>query len=303
MPSAVFAGAARNCESFLPRTLATLERLASQYERVAFVFAVSDSDDNTLHLLRQWLAGRDGSVIDLGTLARRLPTRTQRIACARDECLEFIRRRGWTSYAELVMCDLDEPLGGPVDTAGYAAARAWLHASEDHGAAFANAFPAYYDIWALRHPTWCPYDCWHAIWGRRPSEPLMAAKIREVHARQIALPPHLPPITVRSAFGGMGLYKFACLGLTYYSDGVSGDGCGEWEQCEHVHFNSVLVDKGHELAVVPRLQVRAPTQHLFQYEGCPIKWQLRMLRAEMANDRVASRIAAHSHAYRNTQLS
>mgnify|MGYP003327104484 CR=1 FL=1 len=31
---------------------------------------------------------------------------------------------------------------------------------DDIAAVCANASPRYYDIWALRHRTWCPSDCW-----------------------------------------------------------------------------------------------------------------------------------------------
>ena len=290
MPTAVFAGVARNCELFLPRVLATIGELARQYERAAFVFAVSDSKDNSLNILREWVAGRAGTALDLGNLEPGMPKRTFRIAKARDACLELIRGRDWASYDELVMCDLDEVLADRLDVNGFAAARAWLQAEDGRAAAFPSAAPVYYDIWALRHQTWCPYDCWHAIWGRSASEPLMAAKIREVHARQLALPTWMRPIAVRSAFGGMAIYKMKYLDSSTYSDMTSAGHGSDWEQCEHVHFNSRLADRGLELAIVPALRVRAPSEHLFRYEGSAFKWHVRMRRAEVAAARNASRM-------------
>lgn len=290
MPNAVFAGVARNCEPFLPKVLATLEELARHYERAAFVFAVSDSDDNSLGLLRAWLVGKAGAALDLGNLEPHMPKRTWRIATARDACLDLIRAGDWASYDELVMCDLDEVLTDRIEATGFAAARVWLHAEECRAAAFSNSMPVYYDIWALRHQTWCPYDCWHAIWGRSASEPLMAAKIREVHARQLALPIWMRPISVRSAFGGMAIYKMRKLAGANYSN-KTGTGHGsDWEQCEHVHFNSLLADRGLELAIVPALRVRAPAEHLFRYEGCPFKWHIRMWQTELAAARSASQM-------------
>jgi hypothetical protein len=290
MSTAVFAGVARNCEPFLPRVLAALERLATQYDRVAFVFASSDSCDNTLAVLRKWLTGKQGVALDLGNLERRFPKRTHRIAVARDACLDTIRVGPWGAHTELVMCDLDEVLTAPLDSAGFAAARSWLHDREHRAAAFPAADPAYYDIWALRHPTWCPYDCWHAVWGRDPSDLFMAARIREVHARQLVIHASTPPIPVRSAFGGIGLYKMAHLGTRQYSDAILVSQPDAWEECEHVGFNLALVNDGHELAIVPKLRVRAPREHLFQYEGSAIKWHLRMQRMETAAARNAPRM-------------
>jgi hypothetical protein len=291
MSSAVFAGVARNCGPFLPPVLATIGELARQYERSAFVFAVSDSEDNSLAILREWLAGKAGVALDLGNLEPRMPKRTWRIAKARDACLEVIRAGHWASYDELVMCDLDEVLVDRIDSGGFAAAREWLQAEDGRAAAFPTSAPVYYDIWALRHQTWCPYDCWHAIWGRSASEPLMAAKIREVHARQLVLPRWMHPIPVRSAFGGMAIYKLRHLDVGSYSDMTSASDSNGWEQCEHVYFNSRLADRGLELAIIPALRVRAPGEHLFRYEGCAFKWHRRMWRAEAAAARYASRLS------------
>jgi hypothetical protein len=267
--------------------MATIGELAEHYERAAFVFAVSDSKDNSLGMLRGWLMGKAGVALDLGNLESRIPKRTWRIAKARDACLEFIRARDWASYDELVMCDLDEVLADRVDAKGFAAARAWLQAKDSRAAAFPSSTPVYYDIWALRHQTWCPYDCWQAIWERSASEPLMAAKIREVHARQLALPMWMPPISVRSAFGGMAIYKLRHLDGSTYFDMTSADQGNDWERCEHVGVNSRLVDRGLELAIVPALRVRAPSEHLFRYEETAVKWHLRMFRTEAAAARNA----------------
>ena len=46
--SAVFAGVARNCASYLPEVLENLGRFAGSYARTSFVFAVSDTSDDSL---------------------------------------------------------------------------------------------------------------------------------------------------------------------------------------------------------------------------------------------------------------
>ena len=270
--SAVFVGAARNCARWLPAVLDNLSRLSKLYARSAFLFAVSDATDSTAALLRSWMAGRAGRVIDLGDLARRFERRTERIAHVRNACLDEIRHSPWSGYSRLVTADMDDVLAVPVDAEAYARASAWLAASADRAAVFASAAPRYYDIWALRHPTWSPHDCWHRIWGRPVRESFEAAKFREVFTRQIVLPRQLPPIEVRSAFGGLGVYRMSYALNSAY---VGLDGQGR-ETSEHVAFNETIGRAGGRLYVFPDLQVRAPQQHLYNAADFGFRWRVAM---------------------------
>ena len=102
----MFAGLARNCAIHLPQVLENLARFARSYARTSFVFVVSDTSDDSLSILERWLRdGRRGKVIDLGSLADRLTKRTERIAHARNACLDEIRRSDWAGYDHLVMAD------------------------------------------------------------------------------------------------------------------------------------------------------------------------------------------------------
>ena len=65
---AAIVGAARDCARHLPRVLDNLGRIAQIYAETFFVFAVSDSSDDTFKQLETWIAnGRTGRVVDLGT--------------------------------------------------------------------------------------------------------------------------------------------------------------------------------------------------------------------------------------------
>lgn len=273
LDSAVFVGTARDCARWLPDVLTNLARLARLYERSAFVFAVSDATDSTAALLRTWMSeGRTGRVIDLGDLAGRFELRTERIAFARNACLAQVRGSELAHYQHLVVADMDDVLAAPIDAPAYVAAAQWLAAAPDRAGVFAGAWPRYYDIWALRHPTWSPHDCWHRIWGRPPSESFEAAKFREVFARQIALPREMPPVEVRSAFGGLGLYRMAHALKARY---VGLDRQGR-EVSEHVGFNEAIRAAGGRLHVFPDLQVRAPLQHLYNPAEFGLRWRAVM---------------------------
>ena len=270
---AAIVGAARDCARHLPRVLDNLGRIAQIYAETFFVFAVSDSSDDTFNQLETWVAnGRNGRVVDLGTLESTVPVRTARIACARNACLDAVRESIAAEYDHLIVVDLDDVLDGDLAIDAVEQAADWLDAAPERAGVFANAAPRYYDIWALRHESWCPDDCWHAIWGRPADRSFEAAKFRESLFRQIVLPAAMPPIAVQSAFGGLGLYKmlFARQG-TY---------CGVDPQdrpvSEHVAFNETIRKAGGLLHIFPSLIVQAPRQHLYSPDEFSPRWRLRM---------------------------
>ena len=276
---AVFAGVARDCAAHLPQVLANLERFAACYSAASFVFLVSDSTDASHLLLERWLAdGRCGAATDLGPLAERLPRRTERIAHVRNACLDAIRRSAWADYDHLVIADLDDVLAMPMAADGFAAACRWLDEAPARAAVLANAAPRYYDVWALRHDRWCPADCWHPIWERPAEETFEAAKFRQVFARQIEIPAGAPPIAVRSAFGGLGIYRLSfALGARYCGIDPMGR-----EVSEHVAFNEMIGRAGGQLHIFPALRVRAPQDHLYQPSEFRLRWRLAMQAQRLA---------------------
>jgi hypothetical protein len=276
---AVITGLARNCALHLPGVLARLASLTASYDETHFLFAVSDSQDASLSLLTDWLtAGRRGEVLDFGMLDERLPLRTERIAWLRNACLDRVRLLPQADWDHLVVADLDYVLAAPMEDGPFARAIDWLDAVPSRAAVFANAAPRYYDVWALRHPRWCPYDCWHRIWGRSPDETFEAVKFREVFRRQIEIPPNMPPIAVRSAFGGLGVYRLSCALQGRYC-GL--DAAGR-EVSEHVAFNETIASAGGELHIFPALQVHAPLHHLYQPQDFRLPWRLRMRALRLA---------------------
>jgi len=271
---AVFTGVARNCAAHLPGVLQNLARFAASYRAASFLFVVSDSGDDTRAILERWLAdGRRGQVIDLGPLAERLTRRTERIAFARNCGLDAIVRGTDAGHDHLVVADLDDVLAQPVDAAAFAQAARWLEGDPARAAVMANAKPRYYDVWALRHERWCPDDCWHPIWGRPADETFEAAKFREVFTRQIEIPPSLPPIAVRSAFGGLAIYRLpAALAARYHGLDATGR-----ETSEHVAFNTAIGRAGGRLHIFPALQLHAPRQHLYQPSEFKWRWRMAMM--------------------------
>lgn len=276
---AVFMGAVRNCASYLPGVLDNIERLSSLYAEARFIFLVSDSVDDSYGILRAWLSDkRYGKVVELGTLSDKFPKRTERLAHVRNRGLDLVRQCGGSGYDHLVVLDVDDVLAQPVCAEAFLKASQWLDEVETRAAVLANAVPRYYDIWALRHGRWCPQDCWRAIWDRPLDRRFDIAKFHEVILRQIKIPRGVPPIEVRSAFGGLGIYRISYALAARYQ-GLDAE---SREVSEHVAFNEKITNLGGRLFIFPALVVHAPQQHLYQRAEfgwrCRVALQLQRLK-------------------------
>ena len=245
--SAVFSLCARSVGQHLPGVLRNVDALAALYDRTAFVFVENDSDDDTKALLKAWAAERpDATLLELDGLEARGLKRTDRIGVCRNAYMDFIRGSPLVHYDHLVMLDADGVNRPPIDVEGFARGRDWL---EEHRAAavFANSQPFYYDVYALRHPTWCPRNWSTDIRERPAGMSEEEARQRFVSDRQILIPRTAEPIEVTSAFGGLAIYRMA--------DALAGRYVGLSEHggqvCEHVGFNQDIVRAGGRLFILP----------------------------------------------------
>jgi len=139
---------------------------------------------------------------------------------------------------------------------------------------FANQAEAYYDIFALRHDAWCPDCCLQRIEAaaRFPFARKRAARKKYIGDRQFKIPVDHPPIAVRSAFGGLGVYKADAVRNCWYSIKTVGGS----KICEHVGLNEAICAKGGSLFILPSLINLAPLEHLRAGSGQPIPASLRL---------------------------
>jgi glycosyltransferase involved in cell wall biosynthesis len=257
---AIFTGPARNCAQFLPAVLQNIERLAALYRDSAIVIAENDSDDATKAILRSWLADRpNGVLIELDGLATTALKRTERIAAARNAALDYIRSSPFGNWDHFVQLDLDDVNTHPISCLQFEDAANFLEHNPLTAAVFANQPVAYYDMWTLRCRGWCNSDCWKQVetapkWMRRE-----LAEVIYVYSRQVAIPEQSQPIRVKSAFGGLAIYKLSSIGDCRYQ-GLYPDGT---EVCDHVMFNEKIAAGGKKLFIYPGLLNRSPKDHLF----------------------------------------
>ncbi|MEY8877809.1 MAG: hypothetical protein AB9M60_14965 [Leptothrix sp. (in: b-proteobacteria)] len=248
-------GVTRNGARFLARELDRLRVATAGFARVHVLLVESDSSDATLAVLAdaaaRWPALR---YLSEGSLRERLPQRTARIAHCRNVCLDELARNPlYAAVSHVVVADLDRVCR---DLTAAALASCWT-APVAWDACFANQGDWYYDVWALRHPAWCPGDAWqqHAQLLPLLGEP--AATELAIFSRQVHIEPNRPLIAVDSAFGGLGVYRRDALLAARY---VGLDAAGE-PVCEHVTLHAQMRAQGAQLFINPALINARRTKH------------------------------------------
>jgi FkbM family methyltransferase len=255
-PSVVFAGCARDCDAHLKGVLENIERWSGRVTTAATVIVENDSKDGTRDTLGRWARAQPNRVLltieGLGSVT----SRTGRLALARNAYLDFIAANPIRAADFLVVLDFDAVNSEPISEIAFGNAIGLLAQNPGVAAVFACSDPAYYDIWPLRHPEWCPGDVWVEVREERELPPALAVE-RYVYSRQVVIPETAQPIQVQSAFGGLGIYRSSAIQGARY-DGVTASGV---ECSEHVPFNAKVAERG-TLLILPTLRNRAPLEHL-----------------------------------------
>jgi hypothetical protein len=221
---------------------------------VQFLIVESDSTDQTLADLRRPRSERSTfQFTSLGALAGRLPARTERIAPCRNRYLDELRHdRQYADVDYVMVADLD---GVNYDLRAESVATCWA-SPLPWDVVTANQSDAYYDIWALRHPDWCPVDCHDQYARLRDMFDHPRALAIAIHSRMARLPPRADWIEVDSAFGGLAIYRREALLAGRYR-GV----CEGHAVCEHVPLHAELRAKGYRIFINPALINAHRTDH------------------------------------------
>jgi hypothetical protein len=262
---------ARQNAAALPDTLARIGELRDCFEGSSALLITNDSTDATPDILRRWKAASEGvEILCLDGLAASIKARTDRLAAARNLGLHHLRQAMESGRCFDVMVALDTDGINAQLVTGDAFVAAVTSAPQDWAALFGNQRQAYYDIWALRHRKWCPGDCWQDVQRAARWYPpqlrgrAVAKAVRHlVGERQVRIPSESDPISVDSAFGGIGIYRAEALTGVWYS---GRDEAGR-EACEHVSLNLRLRAAGGRLYILPALLNDAPSEHLVAGAG------------------------------------
>ena len=243
--SAVFVGPVRNCGPFLEDVMKNIDRMGSLFKSYSCVFVESDSTDNSLSILQKFAETNPNvHVITLGKLEPNIPSRTIRIATARNAAIKFCEANGlMDSHDFYIQMCVDDVSAQEIDLDGVLSCFKYDLDSWDAMTANQNT---YYDLWTLRKEGWLDYDCWYEVYKRPPYMSLEDAKAIFVGSRFIKIPKDYGLIEVDSAHGGISIYKSSIVKGCRYK-GVNEE--NNFEESDIVEFCRNVKSKGGKIFI------------------------------------------------------
>jgi hypothetical protein len=254
--SILITGVARDCA----RTIrADVERLGAAFgfiRNVRWLIVESDSSDDTPAIL----AAMQNTIpnfraISLGRLRGDIPVRTERIAHCRNRYLEELKGEDYSDVDYVVVSDLDgmnrllAPRGAMSS-----------FARSDWDVCCANQRAPYYDILALRHPTWSPGDCLSQLRQLKAQGVGEETALRiAIYSKMVRIPSNREWIAVDSAFGGLAIYRKAILTDASYR-GTDDAGISV---CEHVALHAAIRQRHGRIFINPAMINSGYNRHSF----------------------------------------
>jgi len=235
------------------------------FDQVDVFLVESDSSDSTIEVLNKISKKTlNFNYITLGNLKDTIPNRIERIRNCRNEYVKFIRDNiNVKKWDYVVVADLD----GMNKCLRPDALKNLFTSRIDWDGCFANQKYGYYDIYALRHDSWMPNDCFEDL--RELKNLMIKGKVRKFQilkklklvlahdlARKISIYDKMRVlnrksdwIEVNSAFGGLGIYKTNWFLKFDYTKLISNNPLVS----EHVDFNLKCSNQKARFYIVPGL--------------------------------------------------
>lgn len=253
---AVVVGVARNCAKTIRKDIVRLQNATSIFSKTYFYIVESDSTDETVATLEKLVNDiAEFRYVSLGRIRDKFQKRTERIAVCRNRYLnEITSNERYSSVSYVVIADLDG-LNTRINKS--ALLSCWAPSTPDWDVCTANQLDFYYDIFALRHPVWCPLDSLEVCRKLTPIIGEEQAQEVAIYSKMVHINTANEWIQVDSAFGGFAIYKFQAATCGRYI-GLYDNG---EELCEHVAFHHALREKGFTIFINPKLINAATTEH------------------------------------------
>jgi glycosyltransferase involved in cell wall biosynthesis len=226
----VIAAAISNISPYAQGVFDNIKRYISLFKDYVIVLVESNSRDNTLDILKHY---KNQLKLDCYKLDSFHPYRTIRIAQARNTYIDIIRSK-YSDYDYVLMLDFND---ASTDIIKEESILSNFSLDVEWDMVCANQNIRYYDLWALRHEQWMPYDCWRMVSSEKPD--FMTPEDAHnffVKSRLIHIPPTSKPIKVQSAFGGAAFVKMKPFLETKHEIDFNRD----HEVCEWISFCSKI---------------------------------------------------------------
>lgn len=258
--SVILVGTVSNVERNIVSDLRRVMKALSGMKLVKIILIESDSKDSTRLILSQLQEEIENLiVISLGDLIERLPNRIERIRFCRQRYVLEVRRLIAQSPTDLVaVADLDG-----MNSKLNAVSVASCFIRDDWDVVTANQKFGYYDLLALRHPTWCPDDIMKLLSQKQQELRLQLATRRRnlnrilvrakfdsirkdvIYSKMHRIRSDSPWIEVESAFGGFAFYKSWIFQELDYEPAIS--------ESEHVSFHRKIRERSGKIYINPAL--------------------------------------------------
>lgn len=219
------------------KIIENINRLVEWFDDVECVFLESNSnDERAFSIIDSEAKSKLNCKYQLHNVSGMThgAAKSERLGIARNLLLDIVKR-DYGDWDYVFMVDWN-----PANTQPYSkeSILSNFETDVDWNVMGANQRGYYYDLWAVRHPYWVPYN----IWGlnthpeNRPSFISYNDSFRFIECRQITIPEEHPPIPVISAFGGAAFIRISAIGEARYSH-IEENG---YLDCEHVQFNKSI---------------------------------------------------------------
>lgn len=240
-------GIVKDVAKVLEYQISIIQRAFESFGEILWFLVESDSSDNTVKVLERCNDSiKNFNYVSLGPMVDHFPDRTMRLAYCRNEYIKALDAGLFGDVEYVVIADFDAANLLLTEDA----VRNVLNTKDQWDVVTANQIGPYYDIWALRHPLWCPDDCYRIFkfylgLGVNKIQALESS----ILSKMMIIPKNAPLIPVFSSFGGLGIYKRNVLYGRRYK-GV--DDFGEIVS-EHVPLNLSITRDGHRMFIAPIL--------------------------------------------------
>lgn len=196
----VIAAAVSNISNFADKVFKNIEKYISLFGQYVVVIIESNSKDNTLDILKEYQKKLN---IEYHSILSSHHFRTVRISQARNAYIDIINEK-YNDYDYVLVIDFND---ASIDDIKIESIISNFELEVDWDMVCANQYDRYYDLWALRHNVWMPFDCWY-MFNNKPQN-LSDEEAFEfyIRSRFIHIPQTHDPILVDSAFGGAAFIK------------------------------------------------------------------------------------------------
>lgn len=230
LSSVVIIGTARNIEKYVHISINKIKMMMSLFNESHVIIYENDSEDRTLEMLMKFEITTPNVRI---ITEKNVPgSRTQRLAHGRNTLMQEALKLN-TEY--IVMIDLDDV---NVSLTATDFLSSFQYKDVDWAVMTANQNTKYYDLWALRtYDNWMPFDCWECTKSDTVDN-CVNNRFKKIDKNENL-------ILVKSAFGGLGIYKTKYIKPEFKYDGD--------DKCEHVSFHDSIVANGGKIYINPKM--------------------------------------------------